>query len=233
MRLLPIVIFLLILVACAEKQRDYVANVTDGETSPTMTTLDVETFISDSGYTRYHISTPTWQMFEEATEPFWRFPQGIDLQQYDLQLRPDATMVCDSAIYYSRKKLWQLDGHVMMVNTLQDTFLSQQLFWDQVKRNVYTDSFIHIVRSDRIIEGYGFSSNENMTSYTINNPTAILPLERKMPAETNEATVDTTAADTIVQPLSRRRQANKISTDQERHTHSNPLIKERKTVKQI
>ena len=47
----------------------------------------------------------------------------------------------------------------MMVNTMRDTFLSQQLYWDQNKRKVYTDSFIHIVRSDRIIEGYGLEAN--------------------------------------------------------------------------
>ena len=129
MRCLPALVFMLLAAAaCGEKERSYVANIGDGDRSPTMTTYDVETFISDSGYTRYHISTPVWMMFEEASEPFWRFPDGLDLQQYDLRLNPDATMVCDSAIYFSRKRLWRLDGHVIMVNTLRDSFLSQQLF---------------------------------------------------------------------------------------------------------
>ncbi len=209
MRRLPaLALALVAIAACGEKERSYVANVGDGDTSPTMTTFEVETFISDSGYTRYHISTPEWRMYEEASEPFWKFPEGLELQQFDLQLKPDATMVCDSAIFYSRKRLWQLDGHVMMVNTLRDTFLSQQLFWDQAKRQVFTDSFIHIVRSDRIIEGYGFESNENMTAYTINRPRAILPVEgfnngRTAPADSTAAP-DSAAAQTT----DRRRQAN-------------------------
>ena len=213
MRWLPaIVLTLVAAAACGEKERSYVANVGDGDTSPTMTTYEVETFISDSGYTRYHITTPVWRMFEEASEPFWRFPEGLELQQYDLQLNPDATMECDSAIYFSRKRLWRLDGHVMMVNTLRDTFLSQQLFWDQAKRKVYTDSFIHIVRSDRIIEGYGFESNENMTAYTINRPTAILPGESRpvQKAETSPA-VDSIAP----QSTDRRRQAQSKSQRQQ------------------
>ena len=209
MRWLPAVVFmLLVAAACGEKERSYVANIGDGDRSPTMTTYEVETFISDSGYTRYHISTPVWMMFEEASEPFWRFPDGLDLQQYDLLLNPDATMECDSAIYYSRKRLWQLDGHVIMVNTLRGTFLSQQLFWDQAKRRVFTDSFIHIVRSDRIIEGYGFESNENMTAYTINRPTAILPVNRRPGAhdETQTALTDSSTVDTVT-AVNRRRQA--------------------------
>lgn len=215
MRLLPAVVLALVaVVSCGEKERSYVANISDVESSPTMTTYAVETFISDSGYTRYHISTPVWKMYDEASEPFWRFPDGLTMQQYDLQLHPDATMECDSAIFYSRKRLWQLDGHVMMVNTLRDTFLSQQLFWDQVKRKVYTDSFIHIVRTDRIIEGYGFESNENMTAYTINRPTAILPVEGRRPA-TPDADVTSDSA-TVDQPIDRRRRAYSRSQQQAR-----------------
>lgn len=204
MRLLPVIAFSVFFAAsCGSDDRAYVANIGNGDESPTMTTYEVETFISDSGYTRYHISTPVWKMFEEAAEPFWRFPDGLDLQQYDLEMNPAATMECDSAVYYSRKRLWRLDGHVMMVNTLRDTFLSQQLFWDQAKRQVYTDSFIHIVRSDRIIEGYGFESNENMTAYTINHPTAILPVQRRV---ANASVVaDTALTDSVVPVVNRRR----------------------------
>ena len=204
MRLLPVAAFALIVAAaCGEKERSYVPNIGDGDSSPTMSTIDVETFISDSGYTRYHISTPLWMMYDEAAEPFWRFPDGLEMQQYDLEMNPDATMICDSAVYFSRKRLWRLDGHVIMVNTLRDSFLSQQLFWDQVKRQVYTDSFIHIVRSDRIIEGYGFESNENMTAYTIRRPTAILPVRRNA----NPATEETETTDSVDSAITRVRTA--------------------------
>lgn len=64
-----------------------------------------------------------------------------------------------------------------MVNTERDSFLTEQLFWDQNSRKVYSDSFIHIVRTERIIEGYGFESDQNMLYYTVNRPTAILPTE--------------------------------------------------------
>lgn len=160
-----------------EEQQHYVPNVGDGTIVPTMATTDVSTFISDSGYTKYHITADVWQMFEDAEEPFWRFPVGLYLEQYDRDLNPAAHVVCDSAIYFSRKRLWRLDGNVVMVNTERDSFLTEQLFWDQNSRKVYSDSFIHIVRTERIIEGYGFESDQNMLYYTVNRPTAILPTE--------------------------------------------------------
>ncbi len=208
MRLLPAAVITVVVAmafvsgGCGETRHSYVANASDGETTPTMTTVNVETYISDSGYTRYHLSTPLWLMFEDASEPFWRFPDGLDLEQYDLAMRPQATMVSDSATYFSRKRLWRLDGNVVMVNTMRDSFLTHQLFWDQTRRRVYSDSFIHIVRSDRIIEGYGFESNENMTSYTIKNPTGIIPVERR----DNSAAVNDSAT------VGRRRSPQEIAS---------------------
>lgn len=196
--------------ACGEERRSYVANAGDG--TPTMTTLDVNTFISDSGYVRYHIDTRVWEMYEEAKDPYWRFPYELRLEQYDRAMRPEANIRSDSARYMSRRRLWRLDGHVVMVNVNGDTFLTQQLFWDQQQRKVYSDSFIHIVRSDRVIEGYGFRSNDNMTEYTVNRPTGIIPVDRDA-ARSQQP--DTAAADTLAPAAGSRRAAPVRASERE------------------
>jgi hypothetical protein len=108
-------------------------------------------------------------------------------------MKPNANMVCDSAIYYSNRRLWRLDGNVIMVNTMRDSFLTQQLYWNQAKAEVYSDSFIHIVRSSHIIEGYGFTSNEKMTAYTVHHPTAIIPLDKDKNKSSKSAGSDESA----------------------------------------
>lgn len=165
----------------------------DREGMPTMVTHDVETFISDSGITRYHITTVLWKVFDEVEEPYWKFPDGLFLEKYDDNLQRDATVEADSATYFSNKRLWRLDGNVRMVNTAGDLFLTNQIFWDQIKHEVYSDSFIHIERTDRTIEGYGFESNDQMTAYTVRNPSGIFPANRPG----GEATADTAATDTV------------------------------------
>ncbi len=167
-----------VVTSCGEDEHSYVPNIIDGDNTPTMTTVDVNTFISDSGYTKYYIQAPIWKMYEDAKDPNWKFPEGLELEQYDRHLNVTANMICDSAIYFSQKRLWRLDGNVIMINPQRDSFLTQQVFWNQAKREVYSDSFIHIVRSDRIIEGYGFTSNEAMTAYTVQRPTGIFPAKR-------------------------------------------------------
>lgn len=164
--------------ACEDEKHSYVANMGDPAVTPTMVTTNVSTLISDSGYTRYNIEAPVWRMYEDLPDPMWKFPQGLELEQYDNAMRPAANMRCDSATYFSNRRLWRLDGHVVMVNSMRDTFLTPQLYWDQAAQRVYSDSFMHVARASHIIEGYGFTSNQNMTAYTVTNPTAIIPVTR-------------------------------------------------------
>lgn len=172
---LPVIATMLLALAACSDDQNPVAEALDGNVTPTMVTDSVNTFVSDSGITRYHIETPLWQMFDNATEPFWLFPKGVDMEKYDDMMTVNATVTADTARYFTRLKLWKLDGNVRMRNLQGDKFLTEQMFWNQNTHTVYSDSFIHIERSGSILEGYGFTSNEQVTAYTIRRPTGIIP----------------------------------------------------------
>ena len=180
MRLLPAavaaagVVVYLLLPSKAEVKR-YVPNADE---APTMSTRDVSTLISDSGYTRYHLTTPLWQMFENAENPYWAFPEGIELEQYDIIMRPESTVECDSAIYFSRQRLWRLDGNVEMTREPKTLFQTQQVFWNEREHTIYSDSFMHIETPTHVLEGMGFVSDQELRSYSINRPTGIFPIDR-------------------------------------------------------
>lgn len=161
---------------CSDSKTGVIEHATDGNTVPTMMTRHVETLISDSGITRYRIVAPLWLVFDEADTPVWRFPETLHLEKFNDLLQQEATVDCDSAIYFKDRDLWRLDGNVRISNTLGERFLSEQLFWSSRDNKVYTDSFIHIERQDRVIEGYGFVSNDRLTDYTINRPSGIFPV---------------------------------------------------------
>ena len=59
-----------------------------------------------------------------------------------------------------------------------ERFFTEEIYWNQQKKSIYSDSAIHIERSDRIIEGIGFVSNEAMTQYTIRHTTGIFPINQ-------------------------------------------------------
>lgn len=178
MRRLPLIILMAVLLLWSCGNDKAIERIEqDKDTVPTMVTDSVNSFISDSGIVRYQLVSPLWLMYDEAKEPYWYFPQGISLKQFDDSMAPASTLVSDTARYFSAKKLWKLDGNVRMRNIDGDKFLTEQMFWDQKTHKVYSDSFIHIERAGRIIEGYGFVSNEQITAYTIRRPIGIFPTE--------------------------------------------------------
>lgn len=207
LNLLPSIVLIFVLamafVACQDEKKNYVPNIDNAREVPNMVTRDVETFISDSGITRYHITAKLWNIYDEAKVPRWTFPYGLFLEQYDDNFKQNAKVMCDSAIFFSDMKLWRLDGDVIMVNEKRDSFLTKELYWDQRTKRIYSDSsFVRIVSEERIIEGYGFSSNERMTDYSIKKPTAFFParnLRNNPQAASGSATQS--ASDSTSQPV--------------------------------
>lgn len=178
LRILPVVVLTTMLMAVVVtgcNDDDAMRTIPNQGNTPTMVTTGVDTYISDSGYIKYHAITDIWEMYDDSINPHWRFPRPLIVDIYEPGMKPGAHIECDSALYLTKQKLFRFDGHVFATNVNKDTFLTHQLYWDQAATEFYTDSFIHIVKADRILEGHGFRSNEKMTKYTILKPTAILP----------------------------------------------------------
>lgn len=191
-----------VLYSCGNSKTETVAGSFDPENFATMTSTQVSTLISDSGITRYRIDTPLWLMFDQASEPRWTFPEGMHLEKYDNFFRIDATVDCDSATYFKEKQIWRLDGYVDITNMAKEKFLTQQLFWDQKNQKIYSDSFIHIERADRIIEGYGFVSNDKLTQYHVVNVSGIFPVEKDNEPQSDASQQPTGPTDSLGVPLS-------------------------------
>ena len=168
--------------SCEDSSTTVVSHPTNPEVVPTMTTTDVQTIISDSGITRYRIAAPMWNMFEEAKEPHWTFPKGVKCEELDKNFNAVTTIQCDSAYFDKGNSLWTLTGNVRISNVNNDLILTDQMTWDQRSHQMYSDAFIHIEKQGRIIEGYGYVSNERLTTYQLRQVEAIFPIdERRMP----------------------------------------------------
>ena len=173
----------IVAIGCKDEVSGVVEHATDPEAVPTMKTIDVQTIISDNGRTRYRISTPLWLMFEEAKKPHWTFPKGVTAQEMDSLYKVITTIKCDSAYFDERAQLWDLQGNVRITASAgMDNILTDQLYWDQMAHRFYSDAFIHVEKGGRVIEGYGYESNEQFSTYTLRKVEAIFPIdESKMP----------------------------------------------------
>ncbi len=171
---------IMLVCGCRDDGKLGVATRIDPSKMPTMSTVNVATLISDSGITQYKIVSPLWNVYDEVDTPYWNFPKGIYLQKFDRKFSVVASVAADSAKFYRMLNLWQLDGNVELKKEPGELFLTQQLFWDQRRNRLYSDSFIHIETPERMLEGHGFESNDRLTKYTIRRPTGIFPVDEDL-----------------------------------------------------
>lgn len=177
--LISLILFLIGFTACIEETKVDVASKINPTNMPMMTTKNVATYISDSGIVQYKIVAPIWKVYEEVDTPYWTFPKGLYLQKYDRFFHVIATVAADSAVFFSKQKIWRLDGHVEMTKAPKDLFQTAQLFWDQNKKQIYSDSFIHIETTTHVLEGHGFLSDDRLTSYRVIKPQGIFPINNQ------------------------------------------------------
>lgn len=179
-RLFPMLLMAILLagVACTEETKINVASKLQPGKMPTMTTRNIATLISDSGVTQYRIVAPLWEVYDEGERPYWRFPEGIFLKKFDRKFNVIATIAADSATYFKNEGLWRLDGRVEVTKVPRELFLSQQVFWDQTRGIVYSDSFIHIENATHMMEGVGFTAKQDFSQYRITRPLGIFPADR-------------------------------------------------------
>lgn len=165
------ILFVYILTSCNNKKSEIVDQPLDRELVPSMEDDSVTMFISDSGIIRYKVLTNNWQIFDGAKDPYWYFPQGLYVERFGPTFIPEATIKADTAWSYTLRKIWRLKGHVFIRNIKNETFSTEELFWDEKEQRVYSDKYIEIDQPEKLkLKGFGFESNMNMTQYRIFRP---------------------------------------------------------------
>ena len=181
--------------SCSGKGKNLADAISENDTLPTMNSLGVTTLISDSGITRYKIVTEEWVINDKKNPPYWAFEKGVYLEKFDTLFHIDASIKADTAYYYEKKKIWELRSNVQIQSQRGDKFETELLFWDEKKEKVYSDKFIRISQEDKVITGYGFESDQNLTEYQIKNTTGIFTVEDKNPAPTTNQHADSIKID--------------------------------------
>ena len=176
-------VMFILLPSCGKKE-SLADAINENDSLPDMRTTGVTTYISDSGMIRYKVITAEWLIFSQVDSPYWAFKKGIYLEKFDTLFRIDASIKADTAFYYEPQKLWELRGNVHIRSQRGDKFDTQIMFWDQGKEKIYSDQFIRIEQPDKVLTGYGFESNQQMTEYQIFNNTGIFTVEDTAPADT-------------------------------------------------
>jgi hypothetical protein len=162
-------ILLCALAGCQEQVEHVAPAVNDRDSASVMVSWGVNTLISDSGVIKYRIVTERWEVNQLKNPSRWTFDKGLFLEQFDEKFHVQAYIQCDTAYYYDKKRLWELRSRVRILTKDGLRFSSEQLYWDELKHELYSYVFSRLVTPDRTLQGTYFRSDERMTKYFVSN----------------------------------------------------------------
>lgn len=163
------IMFTLVAVSCSEEKEHLAPAIHDRDSVSTMVSYGVNTLISDSGVIKYRIVTERWDVNQTRQPSRWTFIKGIFMEQFDEQFNIQGYIQADTAWYYDKKKLWELRGRVRVRNVRGMRFYGEELFWDGISHEMYSNKFSRLITPERTLVGTYFRSDERMTHYTVSN----------------------------------------------------------------
>ncbi len=172
--------------------------INDPETTPTQISINLVSSESKDGVRTYVMETPRMERYEQATEPFSLFKEGIKIKTFN-----DSTQVIESeleadwATYNETKKIWEARGNVIARNYTGDrTLYTEQLWWNEKAKRIYSDTVSKIVEKKSTHIGRGFEADESFEKWIFRKPKGKMTVEMKQDtvAVADSVTVDATDA---------------------------------------
>ena len=186
------------ILSCTEPTEHTAAAIYDRDSVSVMTSYGVNTLISDSGVIKYKIVTERWDVNTVKNPNCWSFEKGVFFEQFDQQFHVEAYVQADTAWYFDQKKLWHLRGRVRIRNVNGLLYESQELWWDGLRHELYSNVFSKVTTPERTLQGTYFLSDERMTHYTVSNSKGSFTTDDMEKKDENQQT--TSPGDTLQQP---------------------------------
>lgn len=99
------------------------------------------------------------------------FPEGIYIEFFDEFGKMTSTLKANSAYYFKEENKWRGRGAVEVVNIeKQEQLNTEELFWKQDTKKIFTDKFVTIKLQNEVIYGTGLDAAQDLSSYQIKNP---------------------------------------------------------------
>ena len=142
---------------------------------------------SQNGRRSYHFVTPLVEGYLLAREPYREFRKGVKITTYkdDSLSTVDAVLTANYAIYYENRKLWEAKGNVVVVKSDGKNLYTQQLFWNQQTKKIYSNVDSKIVQNDGrdVFIGEGFESDEEFKDWRFRRMKGRMEVEMKQSAD--------------------------------------------------
>lgn len=167
----------------------------DPQTTPSKTSTNLTSMESEDGIRKYRFETPLFEEYDQAKEPYIELKKGVKVAKFAADSTTiEADLVANYARYDKKKKIWEARGNVIAHSYKEDrTLYTEQLFWDEGRKKIYTDKPAKMVDAGKIHYGTGFESDEKFEVWQFNRARGQIEIQDKKDstAQSNPPTTNT------------------------------------------
>lgn len=157
-----------------EKVRQFI----DYDTISGLVAYDIVIERSDSGRMTAKLISPMMRNIDDPDSALLEFPKGFTAYMYEGDTTPTAKISGDYGVNYERKELVVAKHNVVVENIkTKEVLETENLFWDQKRKKIYTGSMVKISSPDKIIFGDSLTANESFTRREIFGIRATIELD--------------------------------------------------------
>ncbi len=128
-----------------------------------------------NGNLQMRVESDLMERYENDTASYELFPNGMEVYAYSEDGALETMLLSDKARHYKKKdgreEYWAAFGNVVVQNIIkQETLETDTLYWDQARKEIYTDCYVRMFSRDGFMQGYGMRSDERARNTTIFKP---------------------------------------------------------------
>lgn len=96
------------------------------------------------------------------------FPEGIEIKFFTKDGLLETTMLADRGYFIQSENLYRGEGNVQIENLIKGQQLqTEEIFWDQPAKKIYTDKFVKIQEPHKIVNGTGMEADDSFANFRI------------------------------------------------------------------
>jgi len=156
---------------------EVISSLTNIDNLPSQTIVNLETIYTDSARIQLIVKSKLVETYNQEEDPYLEFPKGLEVFFYDKNEIVESQLSAKYAIYHKADQLWEAKDSVVVINANGEILNTEQLFWDENEKLIYTSKFVSITTTNEIIYGEGMEANENFTNWKIMKPRGTFYLE--------------------------------------------------------
>ena len=146
--------------------------------TPLQSIDDVFAVQSRNGLLEMRLEATRMEHYDADSLEYDYFPEGIPVYSYTAEGLLESVIVSDKAVHKSPKKenktsdeVWEAYGNVVLHNVInKETMETDTIYWDQTRKEIYTDCYVKVYSPDGFMQGYGMRSDDRARNAILLKP---------------------------------------------------------------